>query len=53
MKHAASITEIATAIQSVEDKKSSPSVIYDMSGRRTTATQRGLYVIDGKKTAVK
>lgn len=53
VKHAASIAEIATAIQSVEGKKSSASVIYDMSGRRTTATQRGLYVIDGKKTAVK
>ena len=53
VKHALSIAEIATAIQSVEDKKSTPSEIYDMSGRRTTATQRGLYVIDGKKTAVK
>ncbi|MBR1682497.1 MAG: hypothetical protein IJ767_03535 [Bacteroidaceae bacterium] len=53
VKHAASIGELATAIQAVEGKTGSAAVVYDLQGRRTTTSSRGIYVIDGKKTVVK
>jgi hypothetical protein len=40
-------------IDSVEVEDTDTSVIYDVTGKRVEQTQRGLYIIDGKKVMVK
>ncbi len=51
VKHAAN-TDAIRSITSVGEKGT--SAVYDLSGRRVNNTnQKGIYVIDGKKTAVK
>ena len=52
VKHAASVEEV-TAINAVNGAKG-VSAVYDLAGRRVNdTTKKGIYVVDGKKTAVK
>ena len=52
VKHAANLGEI-TAITNVADQQTSQE-IYDLAGRRVSSTtQKGIYVVDGKKKALK
>ena len=52
VQHASTLGEIS-AILPVEGEKSG-STVYDLAGRRVNNTkQKGIYVVDGKKTAVK
>lgn len=41
------------AVESITDRLTAPKAIYDLQGRRVRQTQKGLYIIDGKKTIVK
>lgn len=52
VQHASTLGEISTILP-VEGEKSG-STVYDLAGRRVNNTkQKGIYVVDGKKTAVK
>lgn len=42
-----------TGIGSVEQQENGKDVIYDLSGRRVTKAQRGLYIVNGRKVLVK
>lgn len=42
-----------TAIQGVEAEATVPTVVYDLSGRRVKKVQKGIYIVNGKKIAVK
>lgn len=42
-----------TAIQEVEAEVAVPTVVYDLSGRRVKKVQKGIYIVNGKKIAVK
>lgn len=43
----------ATSIQNVETQKKGTSEIFDLSGRKIQKTTKGIYIIDGKKQAVR
>ena len=43
----------ATDIENVETQQDGQKVIYDLSGRRITTPQKGLYIINGKKMYIK
>ena len=43
----------ATAINGVEADTNKAEVIYDLAGRRINKAQKGIYIINGKKVAVK
>ena len=43
----------ATAINGVEADTNKAEVIYDLAGRRVNNAQKGIYIINGKKVAVK
>jgi hypothetical protein len=42
-----------TGIKAIEDAPVSNDVYYDLSGRRISKTQKGVYVKNGKKVVVK
>lgn len=42
-----------TAIQGVEAEATIPTMVYDLSGRRVKKVQKGIYIVNGKKIAVK
>ena len=42
-----------TAIQSVAAESQQTGLVYDLQGRKTTATQKGIYVKDGRKVVNK
>ena len=50
--HINSLSQLPTGITSVSTDKEGKA-IYDLSGRRATTAKKGIYVVDGKKTAVK
>ena len=50
IKHAASTDDISNI---AADTEKNDAVVYDLAGRRVNKTQKGIYVVDGKKTAVK
>lgn len=52
IRHIASLRELPTGISAVSGEQGGKAV-YDLSGRRATTAKKGIYVIDGKKTAVK
>jgi len=52
IRHAASYAELPTGISNVSTSQAGKTV-YDLSGRRATTAKKGIYVVDGKKTAVK
>ena len=43
---------VPVGIGLVKDEETNPAAIYDLSGRRVTQPQRGVYIIDGKKKVV-
>lgn len=51
VKHAVTLDEV-TAITAITGAQSDKA-IYDLSGRRSNGAQKGIYVVDGKKKAVK
>lgn len=52
IRHAASYAQLPTGISAVSTSQEGKAV-YDLSGRRATVAKKGIYVVDGKKTAVK
>ena len=42
-----------TGISNVESRASSDNKVYDLQGRRVNSVQKGVYVVNGKKTVVK
>ena len=52
IRHIASLRELPTGISTVAAEQNGKNV-YDLSGRRATTAKKGIYVIDGKKAAVK
>lgn len=52
IRHFASLRELPTGISTVATEQNGKAV-YDLSGRRATTAKKGIYVVDGKKTAVK
>lgn len=49
----AEISDIPTAIQSIENEKQLNNAIYNMAGQRVEKAVKGLYIINGKKVVVK
>lgn len=48
------VTETVTAISAVEATKAAQAgTIYDLTGRKVSKAQKGLYIINGQKTVVK
>lgn len=43
----------ATAIEKVTDQNDTPTIIYDLQGRRVTTPTHGIYIINGKKVLVR
>ena len=43
----------ATGIEKVEGENNAPATIFDLSGRRVQKVQKGIYIVNGKKIAVK
>lgn len=41
-----------TGIQNIKTTKQTPTVIYDMNGRKLTETKKGLNIINGKKILI-
>ena len=52
IRHAGTLNALPTGISSVSAEQGSKAV-YDLSGRRAVTAKKGIYVVDGKKTAVK
>lgn len=42
-----------TAVEGITAKSNAPKAIYDLQGRRVQKAQKGIYIINGKKTIVK
>ena len=48
------VVDVETGIDDVKGESGKVKIIYDLSGRRVkTIAERGIYIIDGKKTLVK
>ena len=48
------VVEVETGIDEVNGENGNVKTIYDLAGRRvSTITERGMYIIDGKKVLVK
>ena len=45
--------DIATAIKSISAEQTKSGVIYNVAGQRVSKATKGIYVVDGKKVAVK
>lgn len=45
--------DLATAINSIDAEQTKSGVIYNISGQRVSKATKGIYVVDGKKVAVK
>ena len=52
IRHYASANTLPTGIAAVSTNQAEKHA-YDLSGRRTVAPHKGIYVVDGKKTAIK
>ena len=38
-----------TGVESVESSNNAPQAIYDLTGRRVSKAEKGIYIINGKK----
>jgi hypothetical protein len=45
--------DLATAINSISAEQTKSGAIYNMAGQRVSKANKGIYVVDGKKVAVK
>ena len=45
--------EVPTSVSDIHGTDSSDNIIYDLSGRRVSNPQKGIYIINGKKVVIK
>ena len=45
--------DLGTAINSISAEQTKSGVIYNVAGQRVSKAQKGIFIVDGKKVAVK